>query len=119
MKQKHGCIAGRQVSSMGKVITVASGKGGTGKTTSVAAIASCLAALGHKTLCIDFDAGLKNLDIPLCMSDFTVIDYIDIINGRFDLMEACSESPQIPDLFFLAAPVANDFDMPTEAPKKF
>jgi len=89
---------------MGIVIAVASGKGGTGKTTSVAAISSCLAILGHKTLCIDFDAGLKNLDLSLCMTDFTVTDYMDIVSGRLDLMEACSESPQIPKLFFLAAP---------------
>jgi len=100
---------------MGMVITVASGKGGTGKTTAVATLASCLAALGFKTLCIDFDAGLKNLDIPLCMTDFTVMDYMDILSGRLDLMEACSESPQIPNLFFLAAPVAGDPEIPDPA----
>jgi len=92
---------------MGKVIAVVSGKGGTGKTTSSAAISSCLAALGHKTLCIDFDAGLKNLDLSLCMADFTVMDYMDIMNGNLDVLdvnEACSESPLIPNLFFIAAP---------------
>jgi len=95
---------------MGKVITVASGKGGTGKTTSVAAISSCLAILGHKTLCVDFDAGLKNLDLSLCMTDFTVKDYFDVISGRLSLTEACSESPHIPKLYFLAAPSAFDHD---------
>jgi len=91
---------------MGKVVVLASGKGGTGKTTSVAAISSCLAVLGYKTLCIDFDAGLKNLDLSLCMVEFTVKDYLDVVSGRLGLMEACSESPRIPQLFFLAAPTA-------------
>ena len=90
---------------MGKVIAVASGKGGTGKTTTVAAVASCLAALEHKTLCVDFDSEMKNLDLSLCMSDYTVTDYLDVINNQLDIMEACHESPLIPSLFFLAAPM--------------
>jgi len=91
---------------MGKVIAVASGKGGTGKTTVAAAVSSCLAVLGHKTLCIDFDTELRNLDLALCMTDFTVMDFMDVVNGRLDLMTACSESPKIPNLFFLSAPAA-------------
>jgi len=91
---------------MGKVIAIASGKGGTGKTTVAAAISSCLAVLGHKTLCIDFDTELRNLDLSLCMSDFTVMDFMDVASGRLDLMTACSESPKIPNLFFLSAPTA-------------
>jgi len=97
---------------MGKVIAVASGKGGTGKTTSVAAISSCLATLGHRTLCIDMDAGLKNLDLSLCMADFTVKDYMDVTSGRMGLVEACSESPQVPKLYFLSAPTVIDQKSP-------
>ena len=89
---------------MGKIIAVASGKGGTGKTTTVAAVSSCLAALGYSTLAVDFDAGMKNLDLALCMADFTVADYFDVISGRMSLTEACHEHPQINNLFFLAAP---------------
>ena len=89
---------------MGKIIAVASGKGGTGKTTTVAAVASCLAALGHKTLCVDFDSEMKNLDLSLCMSDYAVVDFMDVARGAINLMEACHESPLIPCLFFLAAP---------------
>jgi len=89
---------------MGKIITVASGKGGTGKTTVVAALSSCLAVLGHKTLCIDFDEQLKNLDLALCMTDFAVMDFMDVIKEQNDLMTACSESPMIQNLFFLSAP---------------
>jgi len=92
---------------MGKVIAVASGKGGTGKTTVVAALSSCLAVLGHRTLCIDFDEQLKNLDLALCMTDFAVMDFMDVINGRMDIMSACSESPKIQNLFFLSAPSVN------------
>jgi len=90
---------------MGKIITVASGKGGTGKTTTVAALASCLAALGNKTLCLDFDAGMRNLDLSLCMADFAVADFMDVLSGRQKVMDACHEHPRIPNLFFLAAPV--------------
>ena len=90
---------------MCKIIAVASGKGGTGKTTVVAALSSCLAVLGHKTLCIDFDEQLRNLDLALCMTDFTVMDFMDVVEGQVDLMAACSESPMIQNLFFLSAPV--------------
>ena len=89
---------------MGKVIAVASGKGGTGKTTVVAALSSCLAVLGYKTLCIDFDSDLRNLDLALCMTDFAIMDYMDVLSGRLELLAACSESPGIPNLFFLSAP---------------
>jgi len=89
---------------MGLVITVSSGKGGTGKTTTVAALSSCLAVLGHRTLCIDFDAEMKNLDIALGMTDFAIMDFMDVVSGRVDLLAACSESPMVPNLFFLSAP---------------
>ena len=94
---------------MGKVIAMVSGKGGTGKTTSASAISSCLAALGKKVLCIDFDAGLKNLDLSLCMTDFAIKDYMDVVDGNIELMEACSENPQIPNLYFLAAPTVFEY----------
>jgi septum site-determining protein MinD len=89
---------------VGKVIVVTSGKGGTGKTTSVAAISSCLSALGHKTLCVDCDAGLRNLDIALGMTDFAVADFSDVTDGALTITEAAREHPRLPGLFFLSAP---------------
>jgi septum site-determining protein MinD len=93
---------------VGKIITVTSGKGGTGKTTSVAAISSCLAAIGFRTLCIDCDVGLRNLDITLGMTDYAVADFSDVLDGALPLEEACHEHPAIKRLFFLSAPVFRD-----------
>jgi septum site-determining protein MinD len=100
----------RSDDSMGKVIAVTSGKGGTGKTTTVAAISSCLAALGHRTLCVDFDVELSNLDLALSMADFTVVDFKDVLDGRLGLREACHESPMITNLSYLAAPQTLDWN---------
>ena len=79
---------------MGKVIVVASGKGGTGKTTTVGAISSCLAALGYKTLCIDCDAGLRNLDIIIGMSEYTVTDFGDVLEGIVPLGRGLFRTPE-------------------------
>lgn len=88
----------------GQAIVVTSGKGGTGKTTSVGAIASCLAALGYKTLCIDCDVGLKNLDLTLGLSDMTLSDFNDCINGTKSLSDAAVGHPKIENLYFISAP---------------
>jgi septum site-determining protein MinD len=90
---------------MGKIIAVTSGKGGTGKTTAVAAISSCLAALNYKTLCIDMDTGLSNLDLALGMSGFAIADFTDILSGTADIDDSCCECPDIKNLFFLGAPI--------------
>ena len=90
---------------MGQVIVITSGKGGTGKTTACAAVSSCLVALGHKTLAIDCDVGLRNLDISLGMSDFAVSDIADVAEGRIELLDAVHEHPELPGLFFLSAPL--------------
>ena len=95
---------------MSKIIAVASGKGGTGKTTTVAAVSSCLAALGHKTLCIDFDVGMNNLDLSLGMSEFSITDFMDVVEERVDITEAANECPNIENLFFLGAPINDSSD---------
>lgn len=90
---------------MGKAIVFTSGKGGTGKTTAVAAIASCLAATGHRTLCIDCDLGLGNLDLSLGIEG-AATNFGDVLAGRVSLADAVYPHPQIPGLFYLAAPVS-------------
>ena len=89
---------------MSSVIAVTSGKGGTGKTSLVGAVGSCLAALGHPTLCIDMDVGLRNLDLSLGMADRALMDFTDVVQGRCPLHRAAVEHPDIQGLFLLTAP---------------
>jgi len=89
---------------MGEVISFVSGKGGTGKTTLCATIASCLAVEGKKVLCIDADIGLRNLDISLGMADQPIIAFTDVMSGHYQLSDA-TEHAGIPNLFLLTAPV--------------
>ncbi len=91
---------------MGKIIVVASGKGGTGKTTTTAAVSSCLAVTGHNVLCVDADAGMKNLDLCLGLSDRALMDFGDALHGRCGLEDAVIPHPDVPRLFLLPAPLA-------------
>ena len=90
---------------MGTVIVVTSGKGGTGKTSLTGGVASCLAALGQKVLCIDLDIGLRNLDISLGMTDRALMDFTDVLEGRCTLERSAVEHPVIQGLYLLTAPV--------------
>ena len=90
---------------MATVIAVTSGKGGTGKTSLVGAVASCLAALGPRTLCIDMDVGLRNLDLTLGLSDRVLMDFTDVLQRRCPLEKAVVEHPKIRGLFLLTAPL--------------
>ena len=90
---------------MGTIIVVTSGKGGTGKTSLTGGVASCLAALGQKVLCIDLDIGLRNLDISLGMTDRALMDFTDVVEGRCSLERAAVEHPVIRGLYLLTAPV--------------
>lgn len=88
----------------GQCIAVVSGKGGTGKTSFVAGVGGSLALGGRRVLCIDCDAGLRNLDLALGLSDRALMDFTDVIHGRCALQDAAVEHPKIPNLFFLTAP---------------
>lgn len=90
---------------MGRAIVITSGKGGTGKTTSTAAIGSQLASLGHKTICIDGDMGLKNLDLSLGLTDTALMDFSDVLCGRVPLGDAVTKHDKIKNLYFLTAPM--------------
>ena len=91
---------------MGTAIMVTSGKGGTGKTTLTAGVASCLAALGHRVLCLDLDIGLRNLDIALGLADRAVMDFGDVMAQRCPLLTAAVEHPDIQGLSLLTAPLS-------------
>ena len=89
---------------MGELIAILSGKGGTGKTSVCAAVASALAMDGKRVLCVDCDVGLRNLDISLGMSDSGALSFMDVCNGDYDISMA-SVHPMIPQLHFLTAPM--------------
>ena len=93
---------------MGTSVMITSGKGGTGKTSLTAAVASCLAALGHRVLCIDLDIGLRNLDIALGLSDRALMDFSDVMARRCALLSAVVEHPDIRGLYLLTAPMTLD-----------
>ncbi len=89
---------------MGSCIVVTSGKGGVGKTTCSANIGYNLACLGKKILCIDFDTGLRNLDILLGVEDFCVFDLSDIILNNIEKENVIVTHPKIKNLNYIAAP---------------
>ncbi|AAU27804.1 TPA: septum site-determining protein MinD [Legionella pneumophila] len=95
---------------MAKIIVITSGKGGVGKTTSSAAISSGLALLGHKTVVIDFDIGLRNLDIIMGCERRVVYDFINVINGEANLNQALIKDKRIPNLCILPASQTRDKD---------
>ena len=89
---------------MGEVIAIASGKGGTGKTSVCAGLATALAAAGRRVLCVDCDVGLRNLDISLGLSDVPGLSFLDVCRGSYPLDRA-TVHPQFPSLHFLTAPM--------------
>lgn len=95
---------------MAKIIVVTSGKGGVGKTTTSAAISSGLALQGHKTVVVDFDIGLRNLDIIMGCERRVVYDFINVINGEATLNQALIKDKRIPKLFILPASQTRDKD---------
>ncbi len=100
-----------EVKAVSIAIVVTSGKGGTGKTSLVGGVGSCLAALGERVLCIDMDVGLRNLDLNLGLTDLAVMDFTDVVSGRCSLARAAVEHPQIAGLFLLTAPLSLEPDI--------
>ena len=89
---------------MGELIAILSGKGGTGKTSVCAGLATALADQGRKVLCIDCDIGLRNLDISLGMADVGTLSFLDVCSGGYGLDQA-AKHPAYEKLFFLTAPM--------------
>lgn len=95
---------------MANIIVVTSGKGGVGKTTTSAAISSGLALKGHKTVVIDFDIGLRNLDIIMGCERRVVYDFINVINGEATLNQTLIKDKRVPNLYILPASQTRDKD---------
>ena len=93
---------------MARIIVVTSGKGGVGKTTTSASFASGLALRGHKTAVIDFDVGLRNLDLIMGCERRVVYDLINVIHGEANLHQALIKDKQCDNLFVLAASQTRD-----------
>ena len=89
---------------MGELIAVLSGKGGTGKTSVCAGVATALSQMGKKVLCVDCDIGLRNLDIALGISELGAISFQDVCRGEYDVTMA-TQHPIYPNLQFLTAPM--------------
>lgn len=99
---------------MAKIIVVTSGKGGVGKTTSSAAIGTGLALKGHKTVIIDFDIGLRNLDLIMGCERRVVYDFVNVINGEANLKQTLIKDKRIDNLFILPASQTRDKDALTK-----
>ncbi|MGR9101245.1 MAG: septum site-determining protein MinD [Gammaproteobacteria bacterium] len=95
---------------MARIIVITSGKGGVGKTTTSAAIAMGLAMKGHKTAVIDFDVGLRNLDLIMGCERRVVYDFINVINDEATLNQALIRDKRCNQLYILPASQTRDKD---------
>ncbi|UZK02781.1 septum site-determining protein MinD [Venatoribacter cucullus] len=95
---------------MAKIIVVTSGKGGVGKTTTSAAFAAALAMKGHKTVVIDFDVGLRNLDLVMGCERRVVYDFVNVVQGESSLKQSLIKDKRLPNLFVLPASQTRDKD---------
>lgn len=95
---------------MAKIIVVTSGKGGVGKTTTSAAFAMGLAQRGFKTVVIDFDVGLRNLDLIMGCERRVVYDFVNVINGEAKLAQALIKDKRVENLSILPASQTRDKD---------
>ncbi|MCU4675752.1 septum site-determining protein MinD [Catenovulum sp. 2E275] len=95
---------------MARIIVVTSGKGGVGKTTSSAAIGTGLALKGHKTVIIDFDIGLRNLDLIMGVERRVVYDFVNVINGESNLNQTLIKDKRVDGLYILPASQTRDKD---------
>src|SRR6266508_881752 len=103
-----------ETASMAKVLVVTSGKGGVGKTTSTAALGAALAQAGQRVVVIDFDVGLRNLDLVMGAERRVVYDLINVAQGDARLSQALIRDKRVDTLFLLAASQTRDKDALSE-----
>ncbi len=99
---------------MAKILVVTSGKGGVGKTTTSAAIGTGLALRGHKTVIVDFDVGLRNLDLIMGCERRVVYDFVNVVHGEASLKQALIKDKRFDNLYVLAASQTRDKDALTK-----
>jgi septum site-determining protein MinD len=92
----------------GTVVTITSGKGGVGKTTTTANLGVALARRGKKVACVDADIGLRNLDVVLGLENRIVYDIVDVVEGRARLRQALIKDKRLPDLQMVPAAQTRD-----------
>jgi septum site-determining protein MinD len=111
-KPKHA--KGKTRPKQGRVLVVTSGKGGVGKTTSTAALGAALAQTGQKVVLVDFDVGLRNLDLILGAERRVVFDLVNVIKGDAKLAQALIRDKRLDTLALLPASQSRDKDSLTE-----
>jgi septum site-determining protein MinD len=104
----------QETSNMAKVLVVTSGKGGVGKTTSTAALGAALAQTGQKVAVVDFDVGLRNLDLVMGAERRVVFDLINVVQGIAKLSQALIRDKRLETLWLLPASQTRDKDALTE-----
>jgi septum site-determining protein MinD len=90
------------------VITITSGKGGVGKTTTTANLSAALAAIGKKVVAIDADIGLRNLDVVMGLENRIVYDLVDVVEGTCRLRQAMIKDKRLPELYLIPAAQSRD-----------
>src|SRR5438270_11606578 len=103
-----------EAASMTKVVVVTSGKGGVGKTTSTAALGAALAQAGQKVAVVDFDVGLRNLDLVMGAERRVVFDLVNVVQGVAKLPQALIRDKRLETLWLLPASQTRDKDALTE-----
>jgi septum site-determining protein MinD len=92
----------------GRVVTITSGKGGVGKTTTTANLGVALARRGKRVVCLDADIGLRNLDVVLGLENRIVYDIVDVVEGHARLRQALIKDKRLPELQLLPAAQSRD-----------
>src|SRR5262245_2739968 len=113
MANRRSFLASRRC-GVSKVVVVTSGKGGVGKTTTTANLAAGLALMGFRTVAIDFDVGLRNLDLVMGCERRVVYDFVNVIRGEASLRQAVIKDKRLENLFILPASQTRDKEALTQ-----